>query len=343
MALIAFEGFDFYDTTGTDLTARGMGAIAWTSFTGSFGNPGRAGSGSYLSVVSASLLMAAAIASGFIGFAVQAFGTDVATINVVDNLAGAVQLAFKLNQTLNRIDVYLGGAGAPFASTATNGIIVTAWNYLEIGVTIHPTAGAVTLRCNGQTVLALSGINTRATVNSSFNGVNFASNFSTTLNIDDLYLADTTPGPGVFAFDNFAGDLRVVTLNTIGAGSSTQWTPLANANWQEVSEVHNTGDASYNASSTPGQTDLFHFAALAGTISSVLAVQITGSYRKDDAGTREITQQLLSGTTQIAGATYSVPGTYVYLTDLFVLDPNTSTNWTVTSVNALQAGYTLTA
>jgi hypothetical protein len=136
------------------------------------------------------------------------------------------------------------------------------------------------------------------------------------------------------------GDVRCLTLFPVG-NNSIQWTPLANTNWQEVSETAMDGDTSYNFSDTAGQQDLFNFQALSGVINQIVAVQIKGAYRKSDAGQRTAAQQLVSGATQVAGATTYFGLSYQYVTDLFPNDPNTGVGWTLSAVNALTAGYKL--
>ena len=53
------------------------------------------------------------------------------------------------------------------------------------------------------------------------------------------------------------------------------------------------------------------------------------------------TRRSVLAATAAAGASYSIPNAYVYCYDMWVLDPNTTANWTLASVNALQAGYEL--
>lgn len=348
MALLAFDGFDNYAAGGADLTARSFGQLNWIT-NANVGSPGRALVGSYTAMGNGSTLRGTFTTpqtSAFVGFAMRIPSPTAtsATIALLDqHSSGAVQLSFAPDPNRAALNIFRGGSTL-IGTTANNTLNLATWNYIEIFATIDATAGVVIIRNNGQQIVNLTGLNTKATGNAWFDGISFSSGgqFSE-MDIDDFYLADTTTGPGIFPFNTFAGDVRSIELNTVAPGASTQWTPLTSTNWFEVSQVHNDGDSSYNASSTPGQTDLFTFAALSGTISTVLAVQLTGSYRKDDAAVHEITQQLVSGATTTNGITNFVPGGYVYFTDLFQVDPNTGAQWTVAGVNALQAGYTLTS
>lgn len=350
MALIDFDGFDFYADDGSDFLSR-RSALQWTINVPSFSSPGRNNQGTCIFLGQRGVIqgaIAASIPSAYLGYGLRIV-TPTAGLTRFRIMDGnAIQISIAPNCVSARFDIYRGDVdGTLIGSSANNSISPTAWNYIEAFVTIHPTAGEVILRVNGQEVLHLSGVNTRSTANSTLDGISPCGSSTggdgQIAFYDDLYLANTTTGPGLFPFNTFVGDVRVITLNPIGNATSTQWTPLSGSNWQMVDDVHNDGDATYNSTATAGNEDLFNFHALIGTISEVLAIQIIGAYRKDDASTREVTQQLVSGGTQVPGTTYSIPGSYIHIVDTFVLNPDTSASWTVTTVNALQAGYVLTA
>ena len=374
MALLAFDGFDNYATGTNDVLNRRNAALQWSAAVAVVVNsPGRSGVGAYAYLPHAAEKFVGSIqplVSGIVGFAMQAINNSDPYqglgFALMDLTANAPQLNFLFNLIAGSIAVYLGGTFVQSGNDGTGGIVTggtllgatannavtfgeNIWNYYEVAATIAGSGGgAVELRVNGQVVLNLSGITTRMTAHTYFNGVAWmtTSNFQTTyaMGLDDFYLCDTTTGPGPYACNTFLGDVRVITLNTDGAGASTQWTPLTGTNWGEVAEARCDGDTTYNYTATVNNKDLFNFAPLTGTINAVIAVQTTGAYRKDNGGTREITQQLVSGATAVNGTTYSVPSSYVYMSDFWVTDPNTAlAAWTVSAVNAVQAGYILSA
>jgi hypothetical protein len=125
------------------------------------------------------------------------------------------------------------------------------------------------------------------------------------------------------------------------AGTQQTFTITTLTNWMEVTEDNNDGDVSYNSTATVGAQDMFNFQPLTGNAPIVLAVQTIGSYRKDDAGTRNVSPVLTSGGTTVTAAARQLATLYAYYVDLYPLDPNTGAAWTVAAVDALQAGYTL--
>jgi hypothetical protein len=201
------------------------------------------------------------------------------------------------------------------------------------------------VRLNGVQVLNLSGLDTQNTTNAWFEALWFngpAAPTGTSLQIDDFFVANTAAGTGLVPFNAFVGDCRVLTLYAAADAATQQWTPLSGANWSQVRETRNDGDTTYNATATVGAVDSFTFQQLPANF-DVLAVQVVGSYRRDDAGARTITQQLTSTGTVANGAAYVLPSSYVYCYDIWTVDPHTSAAWTLGAVNAVAAGYTLTA
>jgi hypothetical protein len=364
MALVACDGFDHYATNGgltpapTDILARRGGGIQWNSQAAvGYVTPGRNSFGGAIELAQDGYLrgtLTAPISAGFVGFAAL---TRLVTndnhpyFQLVDLHAGnVVQISVQFNVTTNSIQVYRGDLsslstatllGATLNNVFSNG----TWNYIEISATIHPTAGAVTVRLNGTNVLVLTGQNTQNSANAVFDGVWFQGAprvTSTYWQIDDFYVADTTAGSGLVPFNAFIGDARVWTLWTTGDATTQQWTPLTGTNWQQVVETNNDGDASYNSTLTIGARDNFHFQTLPASV-QVLAVQVTGSYRRDAAGPRTVNQHLTSGGTDVTGTNYVLPNTYVYCCDFWTVDPHTGAGWTVAAANAVSAGYGLVA
>lgn len=337
MALKVFDGFDHYGT-GTDFLAR-SGFLQWQggniSFvTGRNGNGKAAQPGPPFNGLTG--VFSARNSAAGIGMAIDMAGGST-IISLVDSLAGAAQVTVLFNEANFSIQVYRGVQTGTLLFTSNNNVwSQEVWNYVEVWITVSSTVGTVLVKVNGETLVNLTGQNTQNTANTTFDTLSYTGN-----TIDDFYYADTTTGPGSFPCNAPLGDVRVFTAFPIG-NSSVTWTPLANTNWQEVSEVAMDGDTSYNFTTTAGDEDLLNFSALANTVNKILGVQVTGAYRKDDATMRTVKQALKSGATEQYGTTNSLPDTtYAYFTDLWTLDPNTSASWTLAGVNGIAAGYNL--
>lgn len=272
-----------------------------------------------------------------------------------DTVANEIQVSVYFNLNNYSVQVYRGaiinvtGAGTPvlLGYSANNVWTPDTFNYIEVWPVINATTGSVEVKINGQVVLNVTGVNTQQSGNAWWDALGIApKTFGFNGNyvlVDDMYYADTTTGPGSYPCDTPLGDVHVFTKFMIG-NDAVQFTPLANTNWQEISEVQFDGDLSYNFDFVVGHQDTFNAAALEATITKIVGLQLTGAYRKDDAGARSIEQVVISGGTTATGSSWSLPDTtYVYFTDKYILDPNTTASWVLANANAIHVGYKIAA
>lgn len=230
--------------------------------------------------------------------------------------------------------LYVTRAGTTLGSISSQTLAVNSWHYIEFMADIHDSTGAYEVRVNGVTWLSGTGADTRNGGTGVINtlrlhcGGDFG---SYGLLFDDLYVDTTT----------FHGDVKVEVIRPNGAGASTNFTPSAGSNFQNVDDADPNDDTDYNASSTAGHKDTFTLDDLATTAGSVIGIQSVSRWRKDDAGSRTARPVIRSGGTDYPGTTIGM--TDSYLTDLQVreTDPATSSPFSIAGVNALQAGYEL--
>jgi len=252
-----------------------------------------------------------------------------------------VLVAF-MDGTTTQVDLRITSAGAIRATrngtnlgVSANGVVAASnWFYLEARVVIHDTAGAVEVRVNGNTVLNLSGVNTRATSNDYVNRLELRTVTNPT-RVDDLYYlnVDATPPNG------FLGDQIVRLARVAGAGTFAQWTPNgASANWDCVDEIPPDGDATFNSTQTVGRIDSFQITPITG-IAAVTAVAVRCFARKDDAASRAIEPGLVIGGTFYSGGTVYLPDNYIMATAYFPTNPAGGGAWTISAVNAAEIGY----
>lgn len=228
-------------------------------------------------------------------------------------------------------------AGTTTIGTSAPGLIVQGfWYYIEFKVLLSTTVGTYEVRINGVTVLSGTGANTQGYVTSATaEQIRVGAAFNGAL-IDDLYMCD---GTGSAPTNDFLGDVRVQWLAPSGAGNHTAWTPNTGANYAAVNEHPANDDTTYVASSTAGQIDTYAMDDLpAGT---VFAVQTVIRARKDDGGVRQIAPVFRIGSTDYIGATVSIGDSYQWYTQIYETSPATSAAWTVSEINAAEAGVKL--
>ena len=111
-------------------------------------------------------------------------------------------------------------------------------------------------------------------------------------------------------------------------------------NWVSENKNPQIGDASSVTSSTVGNEDLYVFPALSTVPTAIYAAAVKGSVRKTDVGSRTVDLRMKSSSTDSAGtnAGQALATTYQWASSHFETDPNTSTAWTYSGINAATSG-----
>lgn len=215
-----------------------------------------------------------------------------------------------------------------------------AYCHIQFKVKIDPSTGTIDLKINNDSKLSLTGQNTRATANSTANqivlgnvtGV-FAGGGSFTADYDDLVSVNGTGG-----LTSFTGDVRVQASLPSGAGTTTQLTPSAGSNFQCVDETPPNDDTDYVSSSTPGQYDTYAMGNVTPASGTVLGVGVRMRARKDDAGTRTLAAAIRTNSNDYFGANQNISTSYLYYGEMWETNPNTAAAFTISEVNAIEAG-----
>lgn len=218
-----------------------------------------------------------------------------------------------------------------------------AWHYFEISLTPHTSAGAFELRHNEVPVLTGSSLNLAASGSNQADIMawRFVSNVSSQLGLDDIYWVDTTGS----ANNTFKGDSVVEGSLPNAAGASTQFTPSAGSNWQNVddsgaSNPTDTGTGGNNQSDTNGHKDLYGFADLTETQGTIHFIQVGTQLGMAAAGSRTVkTKYRDPDTTEADGASHVVSSTvYDEFTEIMDVNPTSSAAWDVADIDGGQFG-----
>ncbi len=271
-----------------------------------------------------------------VGFGILTRGLG-QTIDVDLSDAASIQVRLQMIDGAGgmQITIWRGGLIALLA-TMPGLLAVGFWYYLELKVLID-NAGTYDLHVNGASVVS-GNADTQNTANAYATRVSLVGGNTNSPLWDDVYIAD-----GTAPASTFLGDVRVETLLPNGAGASSQWTPSAGSNWQNVDETPPNGDTDYNSDGTVGDEDRYTHPALPTTVGTVLATQLTYYARKDDAGARSMSGILHSGAVDTySPASVGLNTGYQYYTGAVrETDPDTGAAWTIAGVNATQIGVRL--
>jgi hypothetical protein len=243
------------------------------------------------------------------------------------------QITLRYNGSTGTVSIVRGTGSGTVLATSTATLSALTWYVLELKVTFHGSAGVIELRANGTDIIASTG-----SLNTSNSGNAYANGYA-------IGGDGTNGGSGfevqyehVVCMDDFIGDMRFFTRLPNGT-SSTQWTPNASTNLSQIEESQEDGDSTYNASSTPGQVDLFSLPSTPSGLASPFAAMTSIWSRKDDAGTRQVSTQISSSGTALSGATDTLGTSYQEFIDIAYVDPHTSSAWTKSALDALLVGY----
>jgi hypothetical protein len=215
------------------------------------------------------------------------------------------------------------------------------WQYVEIKVTFHASAGTLDIRINGTTVVSETGLD-----NDSFGDTDFdelqlwggegtgVGNLDQQVHIDDVYLSDS----------GFLGPIKVEGLLPTAEGATINFTPSAGTdNSANADENPRNDDTDYNSSAdTASNKDLLAAGNLSNITGNIVAVQITADCKLDAAGSIGMQGIVAEGTpTQGTGPVVEVTNTtdYVAVQAIFETNPDTASAWSTTEVDAMEIGY----
>jgi hypothetical protein len=234
-------------------------------------------------------------------------------------------------------------SGTLIAESSANAFTLSQWNYIELKAVASDTVGSVELKVNGVTIINQTGLDTIQEGGTNFYseliGADATPNSVTAAYFDDVYICDTT---GSSPYNNFLGDVRVFEILPNAEGDSTQFTPLSGSNFAAVDDSPgNDSDTSYVQSSTAGHLDLYNLSTPVTSATNVLGVKTVTVAQKTSLGAQELELVIKSGTTSSTSTANSLINNYREYSYTLLQNPDTTSNWTVSDLTNLQAGFKL--
>ncbi len=329
MALLFTEGFE-----AGDATLKGWSLAPTYSSTTPYG----VGYSAFASNSTTSILYRNITASAkvFVGFALRTSNND--TSNGVNN----PQVIFRSDAAAtthivvvfrsDAIQVMRGAANGTLLSSYSYSLTNGVFRYFEVSCSISDTVGECIVRMNGNVIINFTGDTKNAGTNTTIDNIGLRLSWYGTY-MDDVYIANDT---GSAPHNTFLGDIRIHTLVPNAAGSLTQMTPSSGANYTTVDELPYSATDYVRGSA--GQSDLYATADLPAGVGTIYGVQATAIVKKSDAGSLSGRTVIKSGTTTAYGTTAALSASDEAFTDIHALNPDTSTSWNSSSVNAVEIG-----
>lgn len=249
--------------------------------------------------------------------------------------------------SVTQVKLYLNSDGEFVVANGDNGVQATStvkysparWQYLEMKVYMHATAGTVEVRKNMKTIINATSLDTLDDSGSSGGAqhVHFGPMSGSGLSsyLDDIYV-DTA---------NFLGDIRVDSELPTADGTHTDFAPSAGNRWECVNEDGANGDTDYVEASGVGNQATFKITA--PTINNaVKGIMLMPTMRRTEPGNAAIKTLVRQSSTDYLNALeHDVPAgsQYNYLQGIWETDPNDSNPWTTSKLNSAEFGVEITA
>ena len=244
--------------------------------------------------------------------------------------------------TTTQVDLLLNGdgtlsvrrGGSTVLGTTSFALSINTYYYIELLVTIDPSAGTYDLHINGISRLSGTGANTRQSTNSSSNVVRLQGVASTTYDVDDVYVCEG-------ANTAFLGDVKVLTARPTGDGNYSTWTPNSGTtHYDRVNQTTPDGDTTYNEGTATGRDSyLFGSTGAAGTI---YGVQVNAWAKNTDATSTNFKLfSRISGTDYDGGVTQSPNTSYAWFGQVWENSPATAAAGTAAEIAEFGVNRTL--
>lgn len=342
MALLLIEGFEGIVSVA-DMTAKGYN-VTGTPVIGSTGPTPRTGNGRIKFNGNGSLypyqhnmfIPFPSIQNVFFGCSIYPEG-DLTQVLPNDYTYSGLFTLTNMNCSIHvnlsitgYLRVYIGST--LFGSSI--GIVpLNTWTYIEFNIKASNTVGIINIKINGTEDSNWTNIDTLSSGTlESFESLRLSTGcLSGKVSFDDIYIDNST----------FHGDCKVELLLPNGAGNYTQFTPSTGSNYTCVDEAV-PNDADYVEDSVVGDKDSYNFEALSSD-NIIEGVQLNIRAEKTDAGSKEIRGFTRINSTDYNGNTLALSNTsYLYNKKIWEVNPNTSTAWTKTTIDAAEFGVEIT-
>lgn len=352
MAVLFFDSFDHYATADmaekwTAVEVASTGAASIGAFGRNSTNGFRADMGfQALAYAQAKITLVPSGVGFVVGFAFKtraapAVGATKAGICAITDV-GAIQLLLRLNNDMT-LSVLRGNTTVLGTTSASLSTGVSA--FIEFKGTIDNSAGTASVYINGVLALSLTGIDSQATANTSWNGVLIGGQIGTDgasgahdseNDFDDFYVFDQS---GSSPWNNVVGDVRVARLKATTDGATTTLTTSTGTDHAAlIDEEPPNDDTDYNHTSTTGNKDTYVMEDLPISGVQVYAVQVVVANKKVDPANASIAGVVRHSGTDYDSASQAQSTAYAFNRFMFQTNPGTSNPWTESDVNAMQAG-----
>ena len=233
------------------------------------------------------------------------------------------------------------GDGTTLLGTTTDRVFkFNRWQYIEAKATISDTVGEVHIRVGGETVLSLTGIDTKEQSNAYIDEVRYTAchGNSDDIFLDDLYICNDSGTVN----NDFLGDIKVTAHFPDSDGAHTDFTPSTGTSHYATVDESLISESDYNDGDTLNDIDSYGITA-ASDLGTIHGIQVVSCAQNPDVGTRKIKTVVRSNSVDYVGSNEeTLSNTSSILKEVFETDPDDSAAWTKTKLDAAEFGIKIT-
>ncbi len=242
---------------------------------------------------------------------------------------GGTHIRLTVTNSGTDLNIFTVDSGSPDATSA-GALIPNVWQYIEVKLHIDNVSGSYEVKVDGVTKMSNSGIDTKSSqafVTGTW--ISFTSG-----RIDDIYICDNTGAQN----NDFLGDCSVTALQPNG-DVIDEWGATGSPHYDELADNVN---GTYVETGSPDAVELFDFENETTLLGGIFGIEVCGQVlsTSDPVDLRIVSGATTSDAEGRDNTVRNDPG-YITFTRIVELDPNTSSAWTLSNLNAAQFGAIL--
>lgn len=257
---------------------------------------------------------------------------EIAILNGVEEQLRLVTV--QVTSSTFRFDLYRGATLLDSSASYSS----LNWHYFEFKAVIATgTGGSYSLRHNTSVDFSDTGVNTADSGSADWDAIDFNNTAgSSGVTLDDIYVCDATGS----ANNDFLGDCVIEGRLPTGDSTQSDWTPSTGSDHYDL--LDDFDDGTFVSTGTANDIDRFTFDSLAFVTGTIFGVMASVTVGLDALGSRTLRLVSESNASTENGSSQVVETTgFTTIYELFEQDPDTSSAWSISGVNAAEFGFEL--
>lgn len=254
--------------------------------------------------------------------------------------SGTKQVTIGYDHLSSKLIARTGDHNGSIIGTSSLDVAMNTWEYIEIKIVHHPTAGSIIIKMDGVEVMNVTSVNTdpAGTATSDFIIKNASSSYAIGSHMDDWYICDDAGTVN----NDFLGDVSIQAVFPTSDGVDQDFTLSTGSDGYALVDEDPASDSDYVESGTV--TDRFGTAVNAtDSGGTILAVVPTNYMINTDVGTMGVKAFAHSSASETQSDEMFVGSTGKVHRGVIEFDPNGSTAWTYSAINAAEFGIEITS